>query len=121
MSSQPPRKDSSQQGNAGNASHIVVVFGASGDLAKKKIYPALWSLFKKKLMPNDTQIIGYARSPISVAEIRQRCQPFYEVKSGEEALADEFWKINSYVQGSFKTQVLTIAKLNKLRRGGLIS
>ena len=85
-------------------SHIIVIFGASGDLAKKKIYPALWSLFKKKLMPNDTQIIGYARSPISVAEIRQRCQPFYEVKSGEEALADEFWKVNSYVAGSYDTK-----------------
>ena len=60
-------------------SHIIVIFGASGDLAKKKIYPALWSLFKEKLMPNDTQIVGYARSKISVDEIRQKCQPFLKV------------------------------------------
>jgi len=127
MSSQPPRKDSSQQGNAeglellrkslktinpehrvsngeASASHIFVVFGASGDLAKKKIYPTLWSLFKEKLMPNDTQIVGYARSKISVDEIRQKCQPFLKVKSGEEALADEFWKVNSYVAGSYDTK-----------------
>ena len=62
-----------------SASHIFVVFGASGDLAKKKIYPTLWSLFKEKLMPNDTQIVGYARSKISVDEIRQKCQPFLKV------------------------------------------
>ena len=29
------------------AAHIFVVFGASGDLAKKKIYPTLWALFKE--------------------------------------------------------------------------
>ena len=62
-----------------SASHIFVVLGASGDLAKKKIYPTLWSLFKEKLMPNDTQIVGYARSKISVEEIRQKCQPFLKV------------------------------------------
>ena len=101
MSSQPPRKEAS-------ASHIFVVFGASGDLAKRKIYPALLSLFEEKLMPNDTQIVGYARSKISVGDIRQRCQPFlkdnYEVKSDEEALAEEFWKVNSYVEGSYDTE-----------------
>jgi len=124
MSSQPPHKNSLEQGNSeglellrkslktinpehrvsngeASASHIFVVFGASGDLAKKKIYPALWSLFKEKRMPNDTQIIGYARSKISVGDIRQRCQPFLEVKKGEEALEDEFWKVNSYVAGSY--------------------
>ena len=30
-------------------------------------------------MPNDTQIVGYARSKISVDEIRQKCQPFLKV------------------------------------------
>ena len=104
-SSQPPRKfDSLEQGNSeglellrkslktvapdhGNsngevspASHIFVVFGASGDLAKKKIYPTLWSLFKENLMPNDTQIVGYARSKISVDDIRQKCQPWLKVR-----------------------------------------
>merc|ERR1711899_208189 len=85
-------------------SHIFVVFGASGDLAKKKIYPTLWSLFKENLMPNDTQIVGYARSKISVDDIRQKCQPWLKVKSGEESLEDAFWKINFYVAGSYDTK-----------------
>ena len=38
----PPSKDSS---------HVLVVFGASGDLAKKKIYPTLWALYRDGLMP----------------------------------------------------------------------
>merc|ERR1712129_173702 len=70
----------------------------------RKIYPTLWSLFKEKLMPNDTQIVGYARSKISVEDIRQKCQPFLKVKSGEESLADEFWKVNSYVAGAYDTK-----------------
>merc|ERR1711899_123122 len=85
-------------------SHIFVVFGASGDLAKKKIYPTLWSLLKENLMPNDTQIVGYARSKISVDDIRQKCQPWLKVKSGEESLEDAFWKINFYVAGSYDTK-----------------
>ena len=34
-----------------DATHVFVVFGASGDLAKKKIYPTLWALFRDGLMP----------------------------------------------------------------------
>ena len=40
--SSPPSNDSS---------HVFVVFGASGDLAKKKIYPTLWALYRDGLMP----------------------------------------------------------------------
>jgi len=88
----------------GKAAHIFVVFGASGDLAKKKIYPTLWALFKEKLLPTDTQIVGYARSKLKVDDIRQKCQPWFKVKSGEEQLADDFWKINNYVAGSYDTK-----------------
>merc|ERR1719499_1522145 len=83
------------------AAHIFVVFGASGDLAKKKIYPTLWALFKEKLLPPDTQIVGYARSKLKVDDIRQKCGPWFKVKSGEEQLAENFWKINNYVAGSY--------------------
>jgi len=40
----------------------VVVIGASGDLAKKKTYPSLFSLYCQNLLPRDTLIWGYARS-----------------------------------------------------------
>ena len=61
------------------ASHIFVVFGASGDLAKKKIYPTLWALFKERLMPKQTRIVGYARSKLSVDDIRGKCKPWLKV------------------------------------------
>ena len=31
-------------------SNVFVVFGASGDLARKKIYPTLWALYRDSLM-----------------------------------------------------------------------
>uniref|UniRef100_A0A383VN43 Glucose-6-phosphate 1-dehydrogenase n=1 Tax=Tetradesmus obliquus TaxID=3088 RepID=A0A383VN43_TETOB len=48
----------------------VVVLGASGDLAKKKIFPALFSLYYEGLLPENFQVFGYARSKMTDAEFR---------------------------------------------------
>ena len=57
----------------------IVVIGASGDLAKKKIYPSLFHLYCDQLIPHETntlQIFGYARSPLTDDELRQRLRPY---------------------------------------------
>ncbi|KAL8426513.1 hypothetical protein Efla_004878 [Eimeria flavescens] len=46
----------------------VVVFGASGDLAKRKTYPALFSLFCEGLLPPSMHVVGYARSKLEFEE-----------------------------------------------------
>jgi glucose-6-phosphate 1-dehydrogenase len=43
---------------------------ATGDLAKKKIYPALFALYVEGHLPEDFCIFGYARSKMSDAEFR---------------------------------------------------
>ena len=73
-------ENNSCENDTESASHIFVVFGASGDLAKKKIYPTLWALFKERLMPKQTRIVGYARSKISVEGIREKCKPWLKVR-----------------------------------------
>ena len=65
--------------SGGDPTHIFVVFGASGDLAKKKIYPTLWNIYKENLLPNNTRFVGYARSKISVIDIREKCKPWFKV------------------------------------------
>ena len=45
-----------------DASHVFVVFGASGDLARKKIYPTLWALYRDSLMPKVGQLYLYTDS-----------------------------------------------------------
>uniref|UniRef100_A0A8C3JQB8 glucose-6-phosphate dehydrogenase (NADP(+)) n=1 Tax=Calidris pygmaea TaxID=425635 RepID=A0A8C3JQB8_9CHAR len=46
-----------------------------GDLAKKKIYPTIWWLFRDGLLPDDTQVVGFARSPLTLEQLRQRVTP----------------------------------------------
>lgn len=48
-----------------SSSLTVVVVGASGDLARKKIYPALFALYYEGHLPPNFQIFGYARSDLT--------------------------------------------------------
>lgn len=43
---------------------IVVIFGASGDLTKRKLLPALYHLEQAKLLPKDFAVVGVARRPL---------------------------------------------------------
>jgi glucose-6-phosphate 1-dehydrogenase len=44
---------------------IVVIFGASGDLTKRKLLPALFHLEQQGLLPKDFAVVGVARRDIS--------------------------------------------------------
>lgn len=48
-----------------------VLFGASGHLAKIKIYPALFTLALKKKLPENYAIIGFSRTEISDEDFRE--------------------------------------------------
>ncbi|PKI79099.1 hypothetical protein CRG98_000391, partial [Punica granatum] len=51
----------------------VIVLGASGDLAKKKTFPALFNLYRQGFLPPDeVHIFGYARTKITDDELRNR-------------------------------------------------
>ena len=43
----------------------IVIFGASGDLTKRKLFPALYALAFRKLLPEEFAIVGVARTPRS--------------------------------------------------------
>jgi glucose-6-phosphate 1-dehydrogenase len=42
--------------------HTFVIFGASGDLTRRKLVPALYHLFRKGRLPKDTRIVGFSRT-----------------------------------------------------------
>ena len=48
----------------------IIVLGASGDLAKKKTYPALYSLHVSGLLPKHAIITGFARSELPLDKFR---------------------------------------------------
>ena len=41
---------------------MLVLFGATGDLAKRKLFPGFFHLFREGLMPEDFRIIGSGRT-----------------------------------------------------------
>jgi glucose-6-phosphate 1-dehydrogenase len=52
----------------------LVIFGATGDLSKRKIIPALYRLERDKLFPEDYVIFGVARSEMDNSAFRKRMQ-----------------------------------------------
>jgi glucose-6-phosphate 1-dehydrogenase len=50
----------------------VVIFGASGDLTKRKLLPALINLARDHLLPQDFAVIGLARRPFSDDDYRKK-------------------------------------------------
>ncbi len=50
----------------------IVVIGASGDLARRKIFPALFSLYCQKALPPDVRMFGFARTRLDDAAFRRR-------------------------------------------------
>lgn len=56
--------------NENESTVSITVVGASGDLAKKKIFPALFALYYEGCLPKHFTVFGYARSKMTDAELR---------------------------------------------------
>jgi glucose-6-phosphate 1-dehydrogenase len=69
---------------------VLVIFGATGDLAKRKLFPGFFHLFREGLMPEDFRIIGSGRtSPGSDDDFRQHVnEALQQYGRGE---LDEHW------------------------------
>ncbi|MGA9812460.1 MAG: glucose-6-phosphate dehydrogenase [Terriglobales bacterium] len=50
----------------------MVIFGASGDLTRRKLIPALYNLAKNDLLSQDFAVIGVSRSPLSDEDFRSK-------------------------------------------------
>lgn len=50
----------------------ILLFGASGDLTKRKIIPALYKLFVLRLLPNNFFVLGAARTKLSDIQFREK-------------------------------------------------
>src|ERR1700760_182455 len=69
--------------------HVIVLFGATGDLAKRKLLPGLYHLFVAGLLPEQFRVIGSAPpgSAVSDEEVRNTahgaCSQFGNCKPDE--------------------------------------
>ena len=83
------------------ASDAFVFFGATGDLAYKKIFPALQSLIREGML--DMPIIGMARAGWTLDRLRDRARESLEQNGGVDA--DAFAKLSArlqYVGGDYE-------------------
>src|SRR5258708_3077581 len=69
----------------------IVIFGASGDLTSRKLIPAIYSLFHKKRLPEETRIIGSARTKFTHEEFRNKLHATTKEFAGE-IFNEECWK-----------------------------
>lgn len=80
----------------------IVVFGASGDLAKKKTFPALFGLYREGQLPATVNIVGYARSKLSAEDLRERIR--LHLKLNDDRAKDKvegFLLLVSYISGPY--------------------
>ena len=83
----------------------MVIFGASGDLTRRKLIPALCNLAAAGLLPARFAIIGFAFDPLTTDSFRKQLND--EVQSSETAPLDpKLWESilerTFYIQGDFK-------------------
>ena len=69
--------------------HVIVLFGATGDLAKRKLLPGLAYLVQSSLAP-DIQIVGTSLEDLSVDEFRALAKAAID-EFGSHPLTDEQW------------------------------
>ena len=97
------------------ASCVFVVFGASGDLTRRKLLPALYNLAVSRLLPPGFSIVGFAVTELSDEAFRQSMHEalaqFSRRKPLDETVWNDFASRLHYVSGSFGD----VANFQKLR------
>lgn len=81
-----------------------IIFGASGDLAKKKTFPALFTLYRNGFLPDGVHIVGYARTKMDQEEYHRRITSYIKRDNDPEfePKFEEFKQLCSYVSGGYE-------------------
>ncbi|HEY3153176.1 MAG TPA: glucose-6-phosphate dehydrogenase, partial [Candidatus Binatia bacterium] len=83
---------------------VLVIFGASGDLTKRKLIPALYNLALEKRLPERFAVVGYARTDMTDESFRDKMREAVKEFS-RTGLKDDVWQqfANTlyYVRGDY--------------------
>ncbi|MCM3129759.1 glucose-6-phosphate dehydrogenase [Paenibacillus provencensis] len=94
-------------------SMTFVLFGATGDLAKRKIYPALYNLYVDQKMPSSFSVIGLGRRDVSDVDFQARVEASlhtFSRRSPEDAA-----KVRDFL-GAFRYTSLNNTKLEDYKK-----
>jgi glucose-6-phosphate 1-dehydrogenase len=69
----------------------LTIFGASGDLTHRKLFPALYALAVRNLLPEQFAVVGVARTDMSTDDFRERMRQGV-IEHGRDELRPEVWE-----------------------------
>jgi glucose-6-phosphate 1-dehydrogenase len=69
----------------------LVIFGASGDLTRRKLFPALYSLAYRRLLPDGFGVVGVSRTSMSDDEFRSKMEEGVK-QFGRDEFRDDIWQ-----------------------------
>ena len=110
-STAPPAKNPLRTGIADDKTGepcAVVIFGASGDLTKRKLMPALYNLAVSRALPSGSAIIGVSRREHSHDDFRRDMKEAitrFSRRKIDQAVWSDFERGVSYVPGIFEDPV----------------
>jgi glucose-6-phosphate 1-dehydrogenase len=99
----PAIADTGRDGAGAKEPCTLVLFGASGDLTKRMVMPAIFRLARRGLLSSEFRLIGYARTRLTDDEFRalMRTAVLREPKEGDEAAWADFAARLSYVVAEY--------------------
>ncbi|MGA8619645.1 MAG: glucose-6-phosphate dehydrogenase, partial [Candidatus Sulfotelmatobacter sp.] len=80
---------------------VFVLFGAAGDLTKRKLAPALFNLGKAKLLSDNFAVIGVSVDDLSLEDFRSQVTSFLPVEPDSANALEWFRERLFYERGDF--------------------
>ncbi|HTX93030.1 MAG TPA: hypothetical protein VMC09_17590, partial [Anaerolineales bacterium] len=84
----------------------LVIFGASGDLTRRKLFPALYALASDNLLPESFAVVGFARREKTDEafreEMRAGVDQYSRLRPVDAAVWERLAQVTSYVSSSFE-------------------
>ncbi len=80
---------------------VLVLFGASGDLTKRKLVPALFNLAKADLLPDNFAILGVAFDDLTLEQFRDQVTSFLHADANDAAALNSFRQRLYYQRADF--------------------
>src|SRR5262249_22539106 len=103
------------EGSAASSACVMVIFGATGDLTKRKLIPALLNLAQENILPKQFAIVGIAGNDLDTESFRKTLgqeMPSFAPDPIDLKLWDELSQRLYYVKGDFQDPA-TYQKLQK--------
>jgi Glucose-6-phosphate dehydrogenase, NAD binding domain len=103
--------------------HVMVLFGATGDLSHRKVIPALAQLWRTNLLPQDWMLVAIGRRQYDDASFRDELRTTLRANARvalEPSVEKQFLQRVSYHRGDFDddaTYASLIEKLDAIDRG----